>query len=61
MAGGYPGSVCAHALYAGNIGELLVENSRFYDNHGGHNLKSRALKTEVLNCRPCRQLKLSHR
>jgi len=48
--GCYPGSVCAHALYAGNIGELLVENSRFYDNHGGHNIKSRALKTEVLNC-----------
>jgi hypothetical protein len=48
--GCYPRGVCAHALYAGSIGELQVENSRFYDNHGGHNIKSRALKTEVLNC-----------
>jgi hypothetical protein len=48
--GCYPSGVCAHAVYAGNVGELRVENSRFYDNHGGHNIKSRALKTEVLNC-----------
>lgn len=41
---------CSHALYAGQVAELLVENSRFYDTHTGHNIKSRALKTEVVGC-----------
>lgn len=45
-----PSFGCAHALYAGDIGELQVEKSRFYDTHTGHNIKSRALKTEVSGC-----------
>lgn len=46
----YANGVCAHALYAGDIGMLRVKNTRFYGNHGGHDIKSRALQTEVLNC-----------
>jgi hypothetical protein len=48
--GCFPDGVCAHALYVSHIGALRVENSRFYGHHGGHSIKSRALKTEVLNC-----------
>lgn len=48
--GCFRNGVCAHALYAGHIGKLVVENSRFYGNRGGHNIKSRALETEVRNC-----------
>ena len=36
---------CAHAVYAGNIGLLDVEDSRFTDTHVGHDIKSRALRT----------------
>jgi pectate lyase len=41
---------CAHGVYAGQIGTLDVERSRFFDTHAGHSIKSRAAKTVVLNC-----------
>jgi len=40
---------CAHGIYAGRIAHLKVENCRFFDTQTGHAIKSRALKTEVLD------------
>ncbi len=41
---------CAHGIYAGRIGLLHVERSRFFDTHVGHHIKSRAQRTEVIGC-----------
>jgi hypothetical protein len=42
--------VCAHGLYVGAIGRLRIERSRFRDTHVGHHIKSRALRTEIVDC-----------
>lgn len=42
-----PDRGCGHALYAGVIGLLQVERSRFTDIRDGHGVKSRALRTEI--------------
>jgi hypothetical protein len=39
---------CAHGIYAGEIGLLDVEDSRFTDTREGHDIKSRALRTVLL-------------
>ena len=41
---------CAHAIYAGAIGVLDVERSRFRDTREGHSIKSRAARTVVKDC-----------
>jgi hypothetical protein len=41
---------CAHAIYAGAVALLHVEHSRFLATHAGHNIKSRARWTEVIDC-----------
>jgi hypothetical protein len=41
---------CAHGVYVGSIAALDVENSRFFDTHVGHSIKSDAASTTVLNC-----------
>ena len=41
---------CAHAIYAGPIGTLDVERSRFRDTREGHSIKSRAARTVVKDC-----------
>ena len=41
---------CAHAIYAGAIGTLEVERSRFRDTREGHSIKSRAARTVVKEC-----------
>jgi hypothetical protein len=41
------GGGCAHGIYVGHIKELDVENSRFFDQHVGHHVKSRAYTTLV--------------
>jgi hypothetical protein len=41
---------CAHGIYAGAIGKLIVRNSRFYATKQAHHIKSRALTTEVIGC-----------
>lgn len=41
---------CAHGIYAGHIKFLRVEGSRFFDQHEGHHIKSRAERTEVVGC-----------
>ena len=43
-------SGCAHGIYAGGIGLLRVERSRFFETREGHHIKSRALRTEVIGC-----------
>ncbi len=41
---------CGHGIYAGQVGLLRVERSRFLDTRRGHHIKSRALRTEILDC-----------
>jgi hypothetical protein len=41
---------CAHGIYAGHIKFLRVEGSHFLDQHEGHHIKSRAVRTEVVGC-----------
>lgn len=47
--GKHPDGNGAHALYIGGYGALSVTNSRFERGTGGHYLKSRAPRVEVLN------------
>ncbi|GAA0559966.1 right-handed parallel beta-helix repeat-containing protein [Rhizomicrobium electricum] len=42
-------SGCAHAIYAGHIAALDVENSTFNNTQAGHSIKSRANATTVMN------------
>ena len=44
------GGGCAHGVYAGRIGLLRVEHSRFSGTRSGHHIKSRAQRTEVIGC-----------
>ena len=41
---------CAHGLYVGFLDLLRVERSRFYETRHAHHIKSRAARTEVLDC-----------
>jgi hypothetical protein len=41
---------CAHAIYINGGALLHVERTRFIDTHVGHDIKSRALRTEVIGC-----------
>jgi hypothetical protein len=41
---------CAHGVYAGAIGLLRIERSRFAATRMGHHIKSRAARTEILDC-----------
>jgi hypothetical protein len=43
-------SACAHGIYAGHIALLRVERSRFFETHHAHHIKSRAARTEVIDC-----------
>ncbi len=40
---------CSHAVYINKAALLHIENSRFFDTHEGHNIKSRAMRTEIIN------------
>ena len=42
--------VCAHAIYVGHIKRLHVERSRFLRTRDAHHIKSRAARTEVIDC-----------
>ena len=46
---GICGGSCAHAIYVGHFKLLRVEHSRFLRTHDGHSIKSRALRTEVID------------
>ncbi|HEY1607265.1 MAG TPA: right-handed parallel beta-helix repeat-containing protein [Allosphingosinicella sp.] len=41
---------CAHAIYIGNYGSLVVRRDRFERGRGGHYVKSRAARVEVADC-----------
>ncbi len=41
---------CAHGIYTGQIHLLHVEHTRFYETQHTHNIKSRSLSTEVIDC-----------
>ena len=41
---------CAHGMYIGASKLLRIENSRFSDTRQGHHIKSRAARTEIVNC-----------
>jgi hypothetical protein len=47
---GFCGRACAHAIYVNAVDILHVENSRFFNTREGHSIKSRALRTEVIDC-----------
>jgi hypothetical protein len=40
---------CAHGLYVGQIALLRVEHSRFFDTQVAHHIKSRAMRTELID------------
>ena len=42
--------VCAHGIYINQVALLHVERSRFFETYVGHHIKSRALRTEVIDC-----------
>jgi hypothetical protein len=44
---GYCGDDCAHSIYIGQYGRLVVTRSRFERGTGGHYVKSRAARTDV--------------
>jgi hypothetical protein len=44
-------TLCGHGLYANYIALLRVEGSVFVNHHRGHHIKSRALRTEIVNNR----------
>jgi len=41
---------CAHGIYAGAVGLLRVERSTFRETRQAHHVKSRAARTEILDC-----------
>jgi hypothetical protein len=41
---------CAHGIYFGPLTLLRVEHSRFFETLDGHSIKSRAARTEVIDC-----------
>ncbi|MCO6417347.1 hypothetical protein JYK14_14400 [Siccirubricoccus sp. KC 17139] len=44
-----PGMECAHGVYAGQLGALVILRSRFEATRICHHVKSRALRTEILD------------
>ncbi|MBN8897864.1 MAG: hypothetical protein BGO51_19915 [Rhodospirillales bacterium 69-11] len=41
---------CAHGAYLGHVKLVRIERSRFLETRQGHHVKSRALRTEVIDC-----------
>jgi hypothetical protein len=50
IGNGHCDGSCAHALYIGHVKLLHVDHTRFFDTHVGHHIKSRALRTEIIDC-----------
>jgi nitrous oxidase accessory protein NosD len=42
-------SSCAHGIYINHVAKLRVEGSEFVGTHEGHHIKSRAMRTELVN------------
>jgi hypothetical protein len=49
LRNGICAGACSHAIYVGEIALLQVEHSRFFETRQGHHIKSRALRTEVID------------
>jgi hypothetical protein len=47
--GGCPGGQCSHSMYIGDVASLTVNRVRFERGTGGHYLKSRAARIDVIN------------
>jgi hypothetical protein len=47
---GFCGGACAHAIYVNHVDLLRIEHSRFINTRQGHSIKSRAARTEVIDC-----------
>lgn len=47
---GFCGRACSHGVYAGHYDLLHIENTRFFDTKQAHHIKSRAHRTEVIDC-----------
>lgn len=43
------GLSCAHSVYFGNYGNVVIRRSRFEEGRGGHYVKSRAARIEVVD------------
>jgi hypothetical protein len=43
------GGGCAHGIYVNKIALLHIEKSRFFETKEGHHIKSKALRTEIIN------------
>ena len=43
------GLSCAHSVYFGGIGQVIVRNSRFEAGSGGHYVKSRSVHIDVVD------------
>lgn len=43
-------SSCAHGVYVGAIDLLHIENTKFFQTKEGHHIKTRAARTEIVNC-----------
>jgi hypothetical protein len=41
---------CSHGIYIGHIKLLHVDHSKFFNTHEGHDIKSRAARTEIVDC-----------
>jgi hypothetical protein len=41
---------CSHGIYIGHIKLLHVSHSKFFNTHEGHDIKSRAARTEIVDC-----------
>ena len=50
VGNGVCAAACAHSIYIGNVAKLVVQDTRITETHSGHGIKSRAQRTEVLNC-----------
>lgn len=47
---GFCGGGCAHGIYVGQADLLRIEHSRFTNTRQAHSIKSRAARTEVIDC-----------
>ena len=50
IGNGVCNAACSHSIYIGHIGKLVVQGTHITETHSGHGIKSRAQRTEVLNC-----------
>jgi hypothetical protein len=50
LQNGFCGNACAHGVYFGHMALVHIEHTRFFETKQGHHIKSRAARTEVIDC-----------